>query len=173
VISVGGMAQLGEWSRIKKSGTIILLCLRRIVQIALGGWCRTIISIRKCSKQSFPREDSFSPGCTVISARRMAQLGEWSRFNNQGHAFPRAYSFSPGCTVISVGGMAQIGERSRLKKIRDNYSSMLDKNSPDSPWMIFLLSKGICFSRSHRCEWRNDPNDSVCILILFMQVDII
>jgi hypothetical protein len=24
-------------------------------------------------------------------------------------------------------------------KIRDNYSSMLGKNSPDSPWLIFYL----------------------------------
>jgi hypothetical protein len=30
---------------------------------------------RKWSGQSFPRADSFSPGCTVISAGRMAQLG--------------------------------------------------------------------------------------------------
>jgi hypothetical protein len=61
---------------------------------------------RKWSGQSFPSADLFSLGCTVISAGGMAQLGEWSRFNNQGHAFPRADSFSPGCTVISAGGMA-------------------------------------------------------------------
>jgi hypothetical protein len=71
--------------------------------------------LRKWSGQSFPREDSFSPGCTVISVGGMAQLGEWSRFNNQGHAFPRADSFSPGCTMISAGGMAQLGEWSRLR----------------------------------------------------------
>jgi hypothetical protein len=70
---------------------------------------------RKWSRQSFPREDSFSPSCTMISARGMAQLGEWSRFNNQGHAFPREDSFSLGCTMISVGGMAQLGEWSRLR----------------------------------------------------------
>jgi hypothetical protein len=63
--------------------------------------------LRKWSEEPFPREDSFSPGCTMISAEGMAQLGEWSRFNNQGHEFPRAYSFSPGCTMISVRGMAQ------------------------------------------------------------------
>jgi hypothetical protein len=51
----------------------------------------------------------------MISARGMAQLGEWSRFNNQGHAFPRVDSFSLGCTMISVGGMAQLGEWSRLR----------------------------------------------------------
>jgi hypothetical protein len=70
---------------------------------------------RKWSGQSFPRADSFSPGCTVISAGGMAQLGEWSRFNNQGQAFPRADSFSPGCTMISARGMAQLGEWSRLR----------------------------------------------------------
>jgi hypothetical protein len=57
-------------------------------------------------------------------------------------------------------------------EIRDNYSSMLGKNSLDIPWLFFLLYKGICSSRSHRCEWKNGPNDSTCIVILFMQVDI-
>jgi hypothetical protein len=51
----------------------------------------------------------------MFSAGGMAQLGEWSRFNNQGQAFPRADSFSPGCTMFSVGGMAQLGEWSRLR----------------------------------------------------------
>jgi hypothetical protein len=39
--------------------------------------------------------------------------------------------------MISVGGMAQLGEWSRVI-----YSSMLGKNSPDSPWMMF------CFLRA-------------------------
>jgi hypothetical protein len=94
--------------------------------------------LRKWSGQSFPRADSFSPGCTLFSAGGMAQLGEWSRFNNQGHAFPRADSFSPGCTLFSAGGMAQIGEWSRLRN-QDNYSSMLEKNSPDSSWLMFYF----------------------------------
>jgi hypothetical protein len=51
-------------------------------------------------------------------------------------AFPRADSFSPGCTLFSAGGMAQIGEWSRLRN-QDNYSSMLEKNSPDSPSLMF------------------------------------
>jgi hypothetical protein len=68
----------------------------------------------------------------------MAQIGEWSRFNNQGHAFPRADSFSPGCTLFSAGGMAQIGEWSRLRNW-DNYSSLLEKNSPDSSSLMFYL----------------------------------
>jgi hypothetical protein len=74
--------------------------------VRFGGWCRTIISIRKWSEQSFPREESFYPGCTMISVGGMAQLGEWSRFNNHRHTFPRADSFSPCFTMISAGGMA-------------------------------------------------------------------
>jgi hypothetical protein len=70
---------------------------------------------RKWFEQSFLRADSFSPGCTVISAGRMAQLGEWSRFNNQGQSFPRVDSFSPGCTMISAGRMAQLGDWSRFR----------------------------------------------------------
>jgi hypothetical protein len=66
----------------------------------------------------------------------MAQIGEWSRFNNQGQTFPRADSFSLGCTLFSARGMAPIGEWSRLRN-QDNYSSMLEKNSPDSPSLMF------------------------------------
>jgi hypothetical protein len=74
----------------------------------------------------------------VISVGRMAQLGEWYRFNNQGQAFPRANSFSPGCTVICARGMAQLGEWYRLKN-KDNYSSMLGNNNPNSPWVMFYF----------------------------------
>jgi hypothetical protein len=38
--------------------------------------------------------------------------------------------------LFSVGGMAQIGEWSRLRN-QDSYSSMLEKNSPDSPSLMF------------------------------------
>jgi hypothetical protein len=94
--------------------------------------------LRKWYGQSFPRADSFSPGFTLFSVRGMAQLGEWSRFNNQGQAFPREDSFSPRCTLFSAEGMAQIGEWSRLRN-QDNYSSMLEKNSPDNSWLMFYL----------------------------------
>jgi hypothetical protein len=77
--------------------------------------------LRKWSGQSFPREDSFSLGCTLFSAEGMAQIGEWSRFINRGQAFPRVDSFSLGCTLFSARGMAQIGEWSRLRN-QDNYS---------------------------------------------------
>jgi hypothetical protein len=30
-----------------------------------------------------------------------------------------------------------------------------------------LPSEGICSSRSHRCEWKNDPDDSVYIMTFF------
>jgi hypothetical protein len=85
--------------------------------------------LRKWFGQSFPRADSFSPGCTLFSVEGMAQIGEWSRLNNQGQTFSRADSFSPGCTLFSAGGIAQISEWSRLRN-QDSYSSMLDKNSP-------------------------------------------
>jgi hypothetical protein len=55
--SAGGMAQLGECYRFNNQG------------------------------HEFPREDSFSPGYTMISVRGMAQLGEWYRLINQGQLF--------------------------------------------------------------------------------------
>jgi hypothetical protein len=73
--------------------------------------------LRKWSGQSFPREESFSPGFTMFSAEGMTQLGEWSKFNNQGHAFPREDSFYPGCTMLSAEGMDQLGEWSRIKNM--------------------------------------------------------
>jgi hypothetical protein len=94
--------------------------------------------LRKWSRQSFPRADSFSPSCTLFSVRGMDQLGEWSRFSNQGQGFPREDSFSPGFTLFSVEGMTQIGEWSKLRN-QDSYSSMLEKNSPDISWLMFYF----------------------------------
>jgi hypothetical protein len=94
--------------------------------------------LRKRFRQSFPRADSFSPGCTLFSAGGMAQIDEWSRFNNQGQAFPNANLFSPGCTLFSAGGMTQIGEWFRLRNW-DNYSSLLEKNSPDNSSLMFYF----------------------------------
>jgi hypothetical protein len=68
----------------------------------------------------------------------MAQIGEWSRFNNQGQTFPRADSFSLGCSLFSAGGMAQIGEWARLRN-QENYSSLLEKNSLDISSLMFYL----------------------------------
>jgi hypothetical protein len=33
-----------------------------------------------------------------------------------------------------------------------------------------LLSEGICSSRSHRCEWKNGLDDSICIMILLCRL---
>jgi hypothetical protein len=33
-----------------------------------------------------------------------------------------------------------------------------------------LPSEGRCSSRSHRCEWKNDPYDLVCIMILLYRL---
>jgi hypothetical protein len=33
-----------------------------------------------------------------------------------------------------------------------------------------LLSEGICSSRSHICEWKNGPDDSLCIMILLCRL---
>jgi hypothetical protein len=74
----------------------------------------------------------------LFSVRGMAQIGEWSRFNNQGQEFPRVDSFSLGCNLFSARGMAQIGEWSRLKN-RGNYSSLLENNSPDISSLMFYL----------------------------------
>ena len=60
-------------------------------------------------------------------------LRKWS-----GQSFPRDDSFSPGCTFFSVGGMAQLGEWSRLRN-NDSYSSMIEKNSLDSSWLMFYF----------------------------------
>jgi hypothetical protein len=103
----------------------------------------------------------------LFSARGMAQGGEWSKFRNQGHTFLRVESFSPGYTLFSVGGMAQGGEWSRLRNW-DNYSSFLEKNSPDISSLMFYLPRVDALPRSHRCEWKNGPDDSVYIIILFL-----
>jgi hypothetical protein len=52
LISVGGMAQGGEWSRLNNQG------------------------------QTFLRVYTFSPGCTLTSVGGMAQGGEWFRLRN-------------------------------------------------------------------------------------------
>jgi hypothetical protein len=73
--------------------------------------------------------------------------------------------------LFSAGGMAQDREWYRLIN-QDNYSSLLEKNSPDSPSLIFY-SEGRYSSRSHKCEWKNGPDDSVYIIAMFyVQVDI-
>jgi hypothetical protein len=68
---------------------------------------------------------------------RMAYIGEWSRFNNQGqHSLGQIHSL--GFTLFSGRGMAQIGECLRLRN-QDSYSSFLEKNSPDSSSLMFYF----------------------------------
>jgi hypothetical protein len=70
----------------------------------------------------------------------MSKGGEWSRLNNQGHTFLREDSFSLGFTLFSARGMAQGGEWSRLKN-QDNYSSLHEKNIPDSSSLMLDFLK--------------------------------
>jgi hypothetical protein len=74
-------------------------------------------------------------------------------------------SFSLGYTFFSIRGMAQDREWSRLRN-KDSYSSLLEKNSPDISSLMFY-SEGRCSSRTHRCEWKNGPDDSVYIITIF------
>jgi hypothetical protein len=94
--------------------------------------------LRKWSGHSFPMADSFSLGCTLLSVGGMAQISEWFQVQQSGTDIPREDSFSPGCTLFTARGMAQIGEWSRLRN-RDNYSSLLEKNSLDSSSLMFNL----------------------------------
>jgi hypothetical protein len=62
--------------------------------------------------------------------------------------------------------MAHDREWSKLRNW-DSYSSLLEKNSPDRPSLMFY-SERRCYSRSHRCEWKNGPDKSVYIITLFL-----
>jgi hypothetical protein len=56
---------------------------------------------------------------------------------------------------------------------QDNYSSLLEKNSPYSSSLMFYLLREYALPRSNRCEWKNGPDDLVYIITMFsMQVDI-
>jgi hypothetical protein len=79
----------------------------------------------------------------------------------------RVDSFSPGYTLFSVGGMTQGGEWSRLRN-QDSYSFLLEKISPDSSSLMFYLLRADALPRSHRCEWKNGPDDSVYVITLFL-----
>jgi hypothetical protein len=35
---------------------------------------------------------------------------------------------------------------------------------------MFFPSEGRCSSISHRCEWKNGPDDSICIMILLYRL---
>jgi hypothetical protein len=65
--------------------------------------------------------------------------------------------------MISARGMVRLGEWVRFRNKGQLFFYA---------WEDVLLSEGRCSSRYHRCEWKNGPYDSICIMILFMQVDI-
>jgi hypothetical protein len=92
----------------------------------------------------------------------MAQIREWSRLSNQGHAFPREDSFSLGCTLFSAGGMAQIGEWSSLIN-QNNYSSLLEKNNLDKSSLMFYSLREDALPDLTNVSGKNGPDDSVYI----------
>ena len=92
----------------------------------------------------FSRVDSFSPGYTLFSVEGMAQDKEWSKH------FSRADSFSLGYTSFSVGRMAQ-GGNGPGSEIRNNPSSLVEKNGADNPLLIFYIEGRHSF-RYHRHE---------------------
>jgi hypothetical protein len=50
---------------------------------------------------------------------------------------------------------------------------LAENNSPDSSSLMFYLLRADGLPRSHRCEWKNGPDDSVYIITMFsVQVDI-
>jgi hypothetical protein len=125
------------------------------------GWCGTVISFGN-------GPDSHSLGkIHSLQVALCLMPEEWSRFSNQGQTFLREDSFSPGYTLSSVGGMARGREWYRLRN-HDIYSSLLEKNSPDSSSLMFYLMRADALPRSHICEWKNGPDDSVYIITLFL-----
>jgi hypothetical protein len=94
--------------------------------------------------QSFLRADSFPPGYTLFSVGGMAQGKEWSKH------FSRADSFSPGYTLFSVEEWPRVGNGPG-SEIRNNPSSLVEKNGADSLLLIFYVEGRHSF-RSHRCE---------------------
>jgi hypothetical protein len=52
-------------------------------------------------------------------------------------------------------------------EIRNNPSSLFEKNGPDSPLLMFYTEGKYSFI-SHRCESKIGPNDSVYIITLFL-----
>jgi hypothetical protein len=69
--------------------------------------------------------------------------------------------------LFSVRGMAQGEEWYRLRN-QDSYSSLLEKNSPDSSSLMSYCLREDVLPGSHRCEWKNDSDDSVYIITLFL-----
>jgi hypothetical protein len=94
--------------------------------------------------QSFLRADSFSPGYTLFSVGGMAQGKEWSKhFLGKNHSFQVTL-----CLVSEEWPRVRNGPGS---EIRNNHSSLVEKNGEDSPLMMFYIEGRHSF-RSHRSE---------------------
>jgi hypothetical protein len=173
LFSVGGMAQGGEWSgQLLLEGRLILSRLHLV-------WCQRngpgwgVVQAQQ-SGTVIPRGQTHSLQVTLCLVSE-----EWPRVGNSpGHSFLRADSFPPGYTLFSVGGMAQGKEWSNISrgqthslqvtlclvseewprvgngpgsKIRNNPSSLVEKNGADSILLIFYVEGRHSF-RPHRCE---------------------
>jgi hypothetical protein len=57
-------------------------------------------------------------------------------------------------------------------EIRDNYSSMLEKNSPDSPWLMFYLLRAYALPDLADVSGRMAQMTQFISWYCFMQVDI-
>ena len=106
--------------------------------VRFGGWCRTVISLGN-------GPDSHSLG--QIHSLQVALClvpEEWPRVGNglgsaigDRHSLGQTHSLQV-TLCLSVGGMAQGGEWSRLRN-RDNYSSLLERNSLDNSLSMFYF----------------------------------
>jgi hypothetical protein len=94
--------------------------------------------------QSFLRADSFSLDYTLFSVGRMAQGKEWSK-----HFLGKTHSLQVTlCLVSEEWPRVRNGPGS---KIRNNPSSLVEKNGADMPLLMFYIEGRHSF-RSHRRE---------------------
>jgi hypothetical protein len=92
----------------------------------------------KWSGQSFLRVDSFSLGCTLFSAGGMAQGGEWSSSTiRDRHSLGQTHSLQVTLCLVSEE-WPRVGNGPGSEN-QDNYSSLLEKNSPNSSSLMFTF----------------------------------
>ena len=101
--------------------------------------------------QSFLRADSFPPGYTLFSVGGMAQDKEWSK-----HFWGKTHSLQVTLCLVSEE-WPRVGNGPG-SEIKNNPSSLVEKNGEDSPLLIFYIEGGHSF-RPHRCEWNIGPDD--------------
>jgi hypothetical protein len=105
---------------------------------------------------------SFSPGFTLFSSQ---WNGPGSTIKDR-HSLGKIHSLQVTLCLVS-GGMAQGGEWSSFRN-QKSYSSLLEKNSPDSSSLMSYFLRADALPGSHKCEWKNGPDDSVYIITLFL-----